>query len=289
MRSLTFSLFLCTELLCQFAKADENVLLKTFPVKASQGVAIDGKHFYAISNTRITKHSKETGAQVAVWEANFKDATQAHFKHMNSGTMIDGKLYCAHSRFPIAPNDNTVEIFSIDGDSLKHESTIHLPAEHGSLTWIDKRNDGSWWMCYAVYGKTDNQKTKLVKYDYENGKFTEKQNWFFPKEVVATWGIMSCSGGSWGPDGNLYVTAHDGAEVYVLEMDSTDVLRHLRTKPVAGIFGQAIAWDRSTEKPSLWGIVKNKHVSKTFFSKKEMEPQWERSGHSRRQMDTDER
>lgn len=265
MRSLTFSLFLCTGLLCQFVKAKESVLVKTFPVKASQGVAVDGKHFYAISNTKITKHSKETGTQIAVWEADPKDATQSHFQHMNSGTVINEKLYCAHSRFPIAPNDNTVEIFSIDGETLKHKSTIHLPAEHGSLTWIDKRNDGSWWMCYAVYGKTENQKTKLVKYDYENGKFTEKQIWFFPKETVAAWGIMSCSGGSWGPDGKLYVTGHDSAEVYVLEIDTSDALRYLRTEPVAGIFGQAIVWDRSAVKPTLWGIVKNKHVALTLL------------------------
>lgn len=251
-------------LLWQAAKAEENALLKTFPVKASQGVAVDSKHFYAISNTKITKHDKETGAQIAVWEVNPKDTSQAHFKHMNSGTVIDGKLYAAHSRFPLAPNDNTVEIFGADQETLKHEITIRMPSEHGSLTWIDKKDD-SWWMCYAVYGKPENKNTKLVKYRFENGKFTEQQTWVFPEETVAKWGTMSCSGGSWGLDGKLYVTGHDNAEVHVLEIDSKQVLRHLRTEPVSGIFGQAIAWDRSVEKPTLWGIVKNKHVSLTLL------------------------
>lgn len=255
-------------LIGSFVVAQEGVEQKNFPVKASQGVAVDTKHFYAISNTKITKHDKETGAQIATWEANPKDTAQAHFKHMNSGTAIDGKLYAAHSRFPIAPNENTVEIFAVDGENLKHETTIRMPSAHGSLTWIDRKND-SWWMCYAVYGKPENRKTKLVKYGFENGKFTEQQIWYFPEETVTKWGTMSCSGGSWGPDGNLYVTGHDGAEVYVLEIDSSSTFRHIRTEAVPGIFGQAIAWDRSAEAPILWGIVKNKHVSLTRIPIKE--------------------
>jgi len=248
-----------------FAIAEEETPFKTFPVKASQGVAVDGTYFYAISNTKITKHDKETGAQITAWEANPKHAAQTHFKHMNSGTVIDGKLYAAHSRFPIAPNENTFEIFDVDGENLKHETTIPMPGDHGSLTWIDRKND-SWWVCYAVYGKPENRKTKLVKYRFENGKFIEQQTWLFPQETVAKWGTMSCSGGSWGPNGKLYITGHDNAEVHVLEIDSTSTLLHLRTQPVPGIFGQAIAWDRSAETPTLWGIVKNKHVSLTLFA-----------------------
>lgn len=250
------------------ASAEDETPTKTFPVKASQGVAVDGNCFYAISNTKITKHDKQTGALITTWEANKNEPSQAHFTHMNSGTVIDGKLYAAHSKFPIAPNDNTVEIFAVDEKNLTHQSTIRMPGEHGSLTWIDRKNDGSWWMCYAVYGKPDNKKTKLVKYRFEDGKFIEQQTWLFPEETVAKWGTMSCSGGSWGSDGNLYVTGHDNAEVHVLEIDSQQTLRHLRTEPVAGIFGQAIAWDRYSEKPTLWGIVKNKHVSLTLLSAK---------------------
>ncbi len=255
-------------LIYPFAIAEDKTLPKTFPVKASQGVAIDAKYFYAISNTKITKHDKVTGAQIATWEANPKDASQAHFKHMNSATVIDGKLYAAHSKFPIAPNDNTVEIFAVDEKKLTHQSTIRIPSEHGSLTWIDRKNDSTWWMCFAVYGKPENKKTKLVKYRYENGKFIEQQTWTFPEETITKWGTMSCSGGSWGPDGNLYVTGHDNAEVHVLEIDTAPTLRHLRTQTVPGIFGQAIAWDRSTENPTLWGIVKNKHISLTIFPAK---------------------
>jgi outer membrane protein assembly factor BamB len=210
-------------------------------------------------------HSKENGEQISAWAANRKVAAQAHFQHMNSGTVIDGKLYVAHSRFPLALNDNSVEVFLLENGSIRHEATIRMPKDHGSLTWIDKKSDDSWWMCYAVYGKPQNRKTTLVKYCSDKGSFIEQQSWIFPAEVVDKWGVMSCSGGSWGADGKLYVTGHDNAEVVVLEMDSAAALRYVRSEPVAGIAGQAIAWDRSVEKPSLWGIVKNKHVSLTVF------------------------
>lgn len=264
MRFLTVISLGFSALICSTAIAEEGTS-KTFPVKASQGVAVDGNYFYAISNTKIARHDKKTGAHISDWESDRNNAAFKHFQHMNSATVIDGKLYAAHSRFPIAPNENTVEIFALNDKSITHQSTIKIPSDHGSLTWIDKRNDGTWWMCFAVYGKPENQKTKLVKYAYDNGKFTEQQNWFFPKETIAKWEAMSCSGGSWGADGNLYVTGHDNSVVHVLEIDATNTLKHLRTEPVAGIFGQAIAWDRFTEKPTLWGIVKNKHISLTIF------------------------
>ena len=161
-------------------------------------MAVDKKWFYAISNTKISKCDKLTGKVVTEWVADRKKKTEAHFKHLNSGTVVGKKLYCAHSRFPLARNDCTVEIFDIGGNALNHEKTIRIPGKHGSLTWIDQSSDGSWWMCYAVYGKDSNKKTKLVKYRYEDGTFIEGRSWFFPEAVVPNWGTMSSSGGSWG-------------------------------------------------------------------------------------------
>jgi len=248
--------------------ASGNIVLKKFPVKASQGVAVDEKWFYAISNTKISKHDKQSGELIAEWNADRKNKAGAHFKHLNSGTVVGDKLYCAHSRFPLASNDCTVEIFEVSRKSLEHKSTIPLPAKHGSLTWIDRRGDGSWWMCYAVYGKGSNKNTKLVKYRRDDGNFIEEREWFFPKEVVTKWGTMSSSGGSWGPDGKLYITGHDLAEAYVLEFDEDDNLKYLRTEKGLGLFGQAIAWDRFSDEPVLWGIVKNRHVSQTLIPTK---------------------
>ena len=67
----------------------------------------------------------------------------AHFKHLNSGTVVDGKLYCAHSRFGVDPNNCTVEIWNVAEKALAHERTIRMPRKYGSLTWIDRTIDGS--------------------------------------------------------------------------------------------------------------------------------------------------
>lgn len=240
-----------------------NVELTTFPVVASQAVAVDKSYFYAISNTRIEKYDKETGELIETWTANKKEVSQKHFKHLNSGTVVEGKLYGAHSRFPLAPNDCSVEIFDVVGETMRHVQSIRMPARHGSLTWIDRHKDGSWWMCYAVYGKTKNQQTKLIKYRYEDGQFSEQAGYSFPAKVIANWGSMSCSGGSWGPDGLLYTTGHDHAQTDVLDIDAEGELKYLRTEKNMGFYGQGIAWDRFAKEPVLWGIVKNKKVCAT--------------------------
>ena len=242
-----------------------NRVLRNIPVKASQGVAVDQKYFYAISNTQIAKCDKETGKVIVTWKADKKSSLYKHFQHLNSGTVIDGKLYGAHSRFPINPNDCTVEVWNVENESLQHTKTIRLPKKHGSLTWIDRRSDNTWWMCYAVYGKDKNKDTKLVKYHYKNNKFIEVECYLFPKEAIAHWGRMSCSGGSWGPDGYLYTTGHDHAVAHVLEINKDNQLSYVRTEKGMGFSGQAIAWDRSSQKPILWGIVKNKQVSLTLI------------------------
>lgn len=243
--------------------SSENKVIKKFPVKASQGVAVGQHHFYAISNTKITKHKKQTGKLVTSWQADKKDARQKHFKHLNSGTVIGQKLYCAHSRFPKDPNDNTIEIWNIKGELLQHEQTIRLPRKHGSFTWIDQHPDGSWWMCYAVYGKDKNKETKLVRYARKDNKFIEKHRWNFPDEVIAQWGHYSCSGGSWGSDGLLYTTGHDDSKTFVLQLTQQNQFKHVKTEAGLGFFGQAIAWDRFSDQPVLWGIVRNKNISLT--------------------------
>ena len=196
-RAVTVQLVLLSILFCVEVEAETTEQTHTynqpkiFPIKVTQGVAVDGGFFYAISNTRIDKCDKQTGEVVATWAADKRLAAQEHFKHLNSGVVIGNKLYAAHSRFPIAPNDSSVEIFELTSDSLKHMRTIPMPAGHGSLTWIDRHKDGSWWMCYAVYGKTKNKQTKLIKYRYEDGQFSELKTYSFPNEVVARWGSMS--------------------------------------------------------------------------------------------------
>lgn len=241
----------------------QNTVITELAIKANQGVAVDESYIYAISNTSIEKCDKQSGEVVAAWQADKKIAAEKHFKHLNSGAVIEGKLYCAHSRFPVAINDCSVEIFDIKGETLKHVETIPLPSKHGSLTWIDRRDDGTWWMCYAVYGKKNNSKTKLIQYSYQDGKFIEQASYNFPAEVVGKWGSASCSGGSWGPDALLYTTGHDHAQAHVLHVDAEGKLNYRKTEKNTGFYGQGIAWDRFAKTPALWGIVKKRKVTAT--------------------------
>jgi hypothetical protein len=58
----------------------KNKVIKSFPTEANQGVAVDREFYYAIGNTKITKHYKTTGELVASWEANIENSG---FKHFN--------------------------------------------------------------------------------------------------------------------------------------------------------------------------------------------------------------
>src|SRR5690606_5524555 len=82
--------------------------------EAGQGAAADDAHFYAITNRRIGKYEKATGKLVAQW----KDAKDGPLRHMNAGVVVDGKLYCAHSTWPVKPWVSSVEIW--DAATLKH-------------------------------------------------------------------------------------------------------------------------------------------------------------------------
>lgn len=115
-------------------------------------------------------------------------------------------------------------------------------------------------------------KTIPVEYQHTDKKFIEVESWVFPKEVVAKWGDMSRSGGSWGPDGHLYTTGHDHLETYVLELDKTDRLRYVRTQKGVGFFGQGIPWDRFSERPVLWGISRSKGIALTLFPQMKTRP-----------------
>ncbi len=231
-----------------------------FPApEANQGVAVDGKHFYAIDNTTIGKYDKSTGKLVAKWQGD-KEYPAIHF---DGGVIVDGKLYLPHSNYPQSPMTSSVEIF--DAATLKPVGTHSFGVNMGSLTWVD-RHDGFWWAVFANYSRvfgTSQQPygnsywTVFVKMD-DNWKV--QQSWIFPNGVIKRSEPMSISGGSWGPDGRLYVSGHDHPEVYVMRLPKMgSILELVETIPLK-IEGQGIAWDRS--KPgTIYGITrKSKEV-----------------------------
>ena len=216
--------------------------------EATQGVAVDARHFYAVANSRIAKYDKATGRKLAEWVGD-----RARFPHINSCEIIGRELVCANSNFPETPMTSSVEVF--DPSKMVHLRTVSLGQQVGSLTWVD-RKDGVWWAAFANYdGKggepgRGHQYTQLVQFD---DQWRRLQGWSFPLSVTERFRPMSSSGGGFGPDGRLYVTGHDHPELYVLELSKGgSKLDHVATI-AAAIEGQAVTFDRS-EPGVLYGI-----------------------------------
>jgi hypothetical protein len=237
------------------AAAAEPPAARTFEVpEARQAVAVGERHFYAVGNRVIAKYDKQTGRRLATWEGPEGGPIQ----HLNSGVVVDGRLYCAHSNYPEIPMTGSVEIW--DAATLAHVGSHSFGAGQGSLTWVD-RHAGSWWAGFAHYsgeraepGK-DTSWTQVVQLD---DRWQRLQAWVFPREVVDRFRPMSNSGASWGTDGLLYCTGHDHNDVYAMRLPKLgSTLELVRVVPVAS-FGQGIAWDRTPGAGrDLWGIVRD--------------------------------
>jgi len=221
--------------------------------EANQGVAIDGRSFYAIDNSAIGRYDRKTGAKTGAWSGDPKV-----YAHINSCAVVGAELVCASSNYPATPMLSSVEVF--DPVRLVHLRSIPLGHQVGSLTWVVKK-DGAWWAGFANYdGKggepgRDHTRSALVKYDLD---WKPLAQWSFPPSVLARFAPYSTSGGVWGEDGLLYVTGHDAAEVYVLRVPAQgEVLEEVATI-AAPIAGQAIALDAAR---MLYGISrKNRQV-----------------------------
>jgi hypothetical protein len=234
----------------------EAQLLRTYDAfDANQGVGVDRSHFYAVDNTSITKHSRETGAGLL----QFAGAEGGPLIHMDSGAVHGGRLYAAHSNYNESPMESSVEVF--DARTMEHVGSHSFGIDRGSLTWLD-RHDGYWWAAFAnydrvfdgeVYGDTDN--TQVVKM---NDRFEVVAGYTIPTEILDRFRPMSNSGGSWGPDGRLWITGHDLGEAYVMEPPRAgSELRWIATVRLPGVEGQGIAWDLSGRRPTLWAIKRS--------------------------------
>lgn len=209
--------------------------------EAHQGVAVDQDHFYAVETREIGKYDKRTGSRVALWDGN----SSAPVVHLDSGVVVDGKLYCSHSNYPAVPMTSSVEVW--DCATLEHVSSYSFGIRWGSCTWID-RHAGSWWAAFSHYGKlteqlhTDNRWTTVVHFD---DHWQPGQSWIFPPPVLERFLPGANSGGSWGPDGLLYVTGHDNPELYAMRLPAFGSELKLEGIVPVDNLGQGIAWDRS--------------------------------------------
>lgn len=207
--------------------------------EARQAPAIDGSFVYAIDNQRIGKYDRRSGAKVAAWLG----PADGPITHLNSGVVLDGILYAAHSNYPNLPMLSSVEMF--DAETLAHVGSHSFGFQPGSATWID-RKDGFWWVGFANYEGNGGAPgrppsfTRVVKYDTS---WRQLESFAFPPEVVGRFGTRSNSGAAWGPDGLLYATGHDHPELYVLRIPKAGSVLELVETLAIPAEGQGIAWD----------------------------------------------
>ncbi|MBC6456553.1 hypothetical protein HKK72_01280 [Actinomadura sp. HBU206391] len=231
---------------------------------ANQAVAVDKNYFYVIDNRKITKHDRSTGKPLL----QFVSDSSGPIIHMDSGVVVNGKLYAAHSNYDESPMESSIEVF--DTKTMRHIGTHSFGIFRGSLTWLD-RHDGAWWAGFAnydqvpdgetePYGETYN--TQVVKMD---DHFEVVESWTIPKTILDRFKPMSNSGGSWGPDGRLWLTGHDLGEAYVMNAPSAGAeLEWVATVKLPNVEGQGIAWDRSSNKPTFWAIKRSTSQALSF-------------------------
>ena len=226
---------------------------------ANQAVAVDNEFFYAISNTRIIKYNKQGDSITS--QSYAPSSSASGLKHLNSGVVVNKKLYCAHSNFPSLPMASSIEIF--DTETLEHCGSISFGIDIGSCTWILPSDDG-WYVFFAHYEKMQPDRnvswSQLVKYDFD---WTKKQAWILPKELLPKLIPHSLSGAVL-IDGLFYCTGHDAKECYLLKIpDKGSYLEWKGTVPIP-FGGQGIAVDESG---NLWGISrKEKKIISTKWS-----------------------
>lgn len=187
---------------------------------AIQGVAVDAEYFYSIDNFSITKHNKTTGDGLLQWYGG----EDGPIIHLDGGVVIDGILYAPHSNYPQSPIWSSIEMWN--ATTLQHIGSHPFGIKRGSLTWIDKDANGTWYGTFANYDRVQagqmlpyglTLRTQFVQF---NGDWSVNRSWIFPEALYQSFSPMSNSGGSFGPDGWLYITGHDASAVYVLKIPS---------------------------------------------------------------------
>lgn len=241
---LKLSFLICVILIYQSSYSQVDKEIRRFSIsEVRQAVAVDKKYFYVINSSTITKHSKANGELVARW-----NGSAIGIKHLNSGAVIKGRLYCATSNFPDTPMASSIEIF--DARTLRHIGSHSFGIFSGSATWIDKRG-GYWYVGFAQYtdvGSSEERDTRWTSVMKFNNNWQFLESWVFPENIIKAFKSMSNSGASWGKDGRLYCTGHDVPEIYVMEIPQFGfTLKYIKTIKTPS-YGKGVAFDRTSKR-----------------------------------------
>lgn len=195
--------------------------------EAVQAAAADEKHVYAIANSQIAQYDRASGRRLAV--------STGQARHLNSGFFWEGKLYAAHSNYPLTPEKS--EIMVLDPATMRLETFKEFGSFGGSLTWAVREGD-HWWCNFARYGSA-NAETFLIKFD---DQWHERGRWTYPPEVIRELGRNSLSGGLWR-ESSLLVTGHDDPVLFRLELPEEGTVLRLVEKQRVPFSGQGFAAD----------------------------------------------
>lgn len=223
---------------------------------AIQGVAVDQDYLYSINDYSITKHNKTTGKALLQWYGG----EYGPIIHLDGGVVIGDILYAPHSNYAAVPLTSSVEMWNTS--SMEHIVSHSFGVYRGSLTWIDQDQNGTWFGVFANYDRVQpgqttpyglTMNTQIVQF---NDDWSVARSWIYPDALWQSFSPMSNSGGSFGPDGWLYITGHDATEVFVIKLPNAgSIAIWVATIWTPDIAGQGIAWDRSEGTDgSLYGI-----------------------------------
>lgn len=211
--------------------------------EAVQGTAVDDRYLYVIADAAIGKYDKKTGKKLAVW----KEKENGPVCHLNAGVIDQGKLYTAHSNWPTAPVESSVEIFdTVDLKPLKSFSYGIL--QQGTLTWLDVRN-GTWFAAFSNYDAVETYPGRNSNWSYIarlDDKRMPVESWTFPKDLIKKFDGYAASGGAFDADGLLYVSGHKAGELYQLEFPQAGSTLRWTATVEAPFGGQAFSIDKAT-------------------------------------------
>lgn len=210
--------------------------------EAVQGAAADEKFVYAIASASVARYDRKTGQRIAT--------SRGGAKHLNSGFLWQGRLYCAHSNYPLVPEKSEIKV--LDLESMELSTLKDFGSYGGSLTWAIRRGN-HWWCNFARYGDA-NGETFLVKFD---DQWQEQGRWTYPPELVSKLGRYSLSGGIWRGDA-LLVTGHDDRVLFSLKLPAEGTVLEFTGEEKIPFTGQGIADDSATS--GLVGIDRAKRL-----------------------------
>ena len=211
--------------------------------EATQGVAIDRRHFYAIGSDEIGKYGRKSGKRILV--------KKLPFKHIKGGTIVNGDLVIVNTP-PKHQGENA--LIWLDSFTLEIIDMITLPHMQGEITWVDWAWD-KWWICDAQY--KENVKDTCI-YCF-NPDWVLEGFWKLPKVVTESIEPKSLSGGSWFGE-FLCVSDYDKPELYVLDLPEKKIhAKLLRTVQVC-FDGQGFAFERGKGSVYVWGIRRDESV-----------------------------